>query len=397
MDYATAQALVSSQGQRALTAAAALEHPDSLAAAEAMRRDFPAQLAAAATTQVGLRRAGRTKLGDRAATLLWTRDGLEQATRADVARWRAAAMVEAHVRRVVDLGCGIGADALAFLDAGLQVVAVEIDPATALLAEHNLPGAEVICGDATQLAAGLLAGAGPESCVFLDPARRTERGRSWRVEDLRPSWGFLLGLLGHEYGLCAKLGPGVALDMLPAQVDARWVSEHGDLVECGLWALPGAGAGGRPDTGRRSAVLLPEGLEVDADPGDAELPVAPPGRHLYEPDPAVSRAGALAAIGEGLWRLDPRVAYLSSEELVETPLARTFEVLEVLDPDIRVLRHWVGEHRVGRLEIKKRAVQIDPVALRRALRPKGPNAATLVLSPTPEGTRAMVVRRLPRG
>lgn len=394
MDVATAQALVSGQGQRAMALAAGFEQLDSLGVAEAMRRKFPAGLAAAATTQAGLRRRARGKLGARADTLLWTRDGLEQATRGEVAAWRARNIAAAGVRRVVDLGCGIGVDALAFLDAGLQVVAVEIDPATAVLAAHNLPGAEVICGDATELSAQLLAGAGNETCVFLDPARRTAHGRSWRIEDLHPSWEFLLGLLGHDHGLCAKLGPGIAVEMVPAQVDAVWVCDRGDLVECGLWFLPG------PDhpasTGRRSAVLLPEGLRVDAEPGGADLPVGRPGRYLYEPDPAVSRAGALTAIGRRLWRLDARVGYLSSDELFDTPWASAFEVVGVLDPATRALRHWVAEHRVGRLEIKKRAVQVDPAQLRRALHPKGPNAATLVLSPTPDGTRALVVRRLCR-
>ena len=53
---------------------------------------------------------------------------------------------------------GIGADALAFLRAGLEVVAVERDPDTAAVAAANLAGrAEVICADAEQVAAELLA------------------------------------------------------------------------------------------------------------------------------------------------------------------------------------------------------------------------------------------------
>ena len=52
---------------------------------------------------------------------------------ASAARWRAQRFAEAGVQEVWDLGCGIGADAMAFADAGLYVVAVELDPETAAL------------------------------------------------------------------------------------------------------------------------------------------------------------------------------------------------------------------------------------------------------------------------
>ncbi|SER80991.1 hypothetical protein SAMN05443377_11188 [Propionibacterium cyclohexanicum] len=391
MDIDTARALVSPLGEQALRAAAELLAPESLAAGEAMRRDYPPALAAAALTQIQLRRAAEAKLGERAGQLLWTRDGLEQATRGAVARWRARRMAGARVRTVLDLGCGIGSDALAFLDAGLGVVAVEADPATAVLAAHNLPGAQVICADATAVADELIARAGPHACVFLDPARRTARGRSWRVEDLSPPWSFVLAMAARRAGLCVKLGPGIAPEILPAALDALWVSEHGELVECGLWALPATDH----RAGQRGAVLLPQGLQVTRRDGADELPVGPLGHWLYEPDPAVSRAGALSSIGAGLRRLHPQVAYLAADEPIDTGLATGFEVIDVLDPATKVLRRWVGEHEVGRLEIKKRAVQVDPAQLRRALRPRGPHAATLILTPTSEGTRALVVRRMP--
>ena len=110
-------------------------------------------MAAAALTQIGLRRSARTKLGARADSVLFTRAGLEQASRAAVAAHHADRFVAAGVRRVVDLGCGIGADALALLDAGLEVVAVDSDPETASLAQANLGDrAEVLVGDAVELA-----------------------------------------------------------------------------------------------------------------------------------------------------------------------------------------------------------------------------------------------------
>lgn len=141
MDESLARWLIGAEGAEALAAAAAWPDPSSLAAAQALRRRWTPDQAAAATRQVALRRRAAAKFGERAGGIFFTSEGLEQATRATVARWRADRMVAAGARRVVDLGCGIGADALAFADAGLEVVAVELDPATAVLAQANLGSA----------------------------------------------------------------------------------------------------------------------------------------------------------------------------------------------------------------------------------------------------------------
>ena len=67
----------------------------------------------------------------------------------------------------------------------------------------------------------------------------------------------------------------------------------------------------------------------------------------------------------------------------------------MLDANPKVLKAWVREHRVGTLEIKKRGIDVDPAELRKKLQPKGPNSATLLLARTQDGTRALVVRRVP--
>lgn len=387
MHVELARRLAGPEGAEAVRAAAELADPDSLSAAETMRAAFDPELAAAALTQVGLRRRARRKLAERADRLLWTPDSVEQATRWPVARWRAGRLRDAGIRRVVDLGCGAGVDSLAFLDAGLEVTAVDVDPATAELAAHNLPGARVLCADATRAAAGLTAGADRSTCVFLDPARRTPRGRSWRLDDLRPGWDFVLRVVGGPTSTVVKLGPGTPTEALPGDCEAVWVSEHGELVECGLWRTPDAVPG-------RVARLLPGSASLRTVPGAPALPVRAPGRYLVEPDGAVSRAGAAGRIAPDLWRLAEGVAYLSGDEPVIGPFASCFEVLQELDTRPATLRAWVRENRVGTLEIKKRALDVDPAVLRRRLHPSGPNRATFVLSPTVRGARALVVRRL---
>jgi THUMP domain-containing protein len=379
--------LVSAAAEPALAAAAAEADPDSVAAAQRLRRDWEPAQAAAALTQARLRRRAVTKFGSVAQQLFFTTEGLEQATRAEVARWRARRFREAGVDRVVDVGCGLGADALAFAEAGLEVVALEADATTAVLAAANLAGrGRVITGDATcgdglnALQAQLSAGA----AVFIDPARRTAAGRSWRVLDFSPSWDFATGLLAGNFG-CIKGAPGLPSALIPPGVGATWVSHRGDLVEASIWS-----------SGPRQAVLLPSGAVLDAD-SSVPVSVGEVERYLYEPDPAVLRSGAssrLAALMNA-HRLSPEVAYLSSTESLPTPFATGFEVLAVMPYSERELRAWVRRERIGVLEIKVRGLDVDPAVLRRRLKLSGPVSATVVLTPTGSGARALVVRRLP--
>jgi len=384
VDVELAGWLVSADARPALAEASRQADPGSLAVATALRRSWPAEQAAAASSQVELRRRAAGKFGGRAERMFFTPDGLEQATRAEVAAWRASRFVAAGVREVVDLGCGLGADALAFATAGLKVIAVEADPATAVLAAANLDGlGEVICGDAVTLAPQLLANG---AAVFIDPARRTASGRTWRVSDFSPPWDFATSLLAGRFG-CIKAAPGLPSTLIPDGVAATWVSHRGDLVETSLWCLT------EPRKGRR-AVLLPSGAELDA--GERrEPPSGPIGGYLYEPDPAVIRAGAIGALAEALHAraASPGIAYLFADKLIATPFATAFEVLETLPNDERTLRAWLREHQIGILEIKVRGLDVDPAVLRKRLKPRGSRSATLILTPTTDGARALVAQR----
>ena len=377
--------------QEALASAMAEPNPDSLAAATRLRRRFGPELAAAALHQVALRRQAGFKFGADAARLFFTRAGLEQATRSVVADHHARRFVAAGVRRVVDLGCGIGADALAFTRAGLEVVAVERDPEVAAVAAANLGDrATVICADAEEAAGDLLT---PGVGVFCDPARRDARGRLWRVEDFSPSWGLVLDLLDGRRTAGVTLGPALPHGLIPPGAEAEWVSDRGDVVEVGLWGGPGA------DAGERAALVRPDRSagwhRLSTVPGP-RLAVRALGRYLLEPDGAVIRSGGIAQLGRTLdaGLLEEHLAYLTGDAEAYTPFATTFTVREWLPYDRKALRRWVAAHEVGRLEIKQRGVAVEVARLRRALRPAGPNQATLIISRTPRGTVVAVADRL---
>jgi hypothetical protein len=370
----------------ALAAAMSEEDPESLGAAARMRARYGPELAAAALTQATLRRQAKAKFGETAAQMFFTRAGLEQATRPEVADYHASRFLQAGVHRVIDLGCGIGSDSLAFARARLEVVSVDVDPVTAAVAQANLAGrAEVICADAGAVAERLIT---PGAGVFCDPARRNDRGRVWRVEDFEPRWSTVLQLLDGTRTAGVKLGPALPHSLIPDALEAEWITHHGETVEVGLWSGPG----GIP--GQRSALIMPNArLMATAAP---PLPVRDLGSYLYEPAGAVIRAGAIAELGArlGAGLLDPQVAYLTNDQLCSTPFAAAFEVRQRLPFHLKALRSWVRQAQIGVLEIKKRGIDTDPAELRRRLRLAGPNSATIMLSRTPSGAIAAVVQRV---
>jgi THUMP domain-like/Methyltransferase domain len=370
----------------ALAAAMAEEDPESLAAASRMRAGYGPELAAAALTQASLRREAKPKFGETAAQMFFTRVGLEQATRPEVADYHASRFLQMGVRKVIDLGCGIGSDSLAFARAGLEVVAVDVDPVTAAVAQANLAGrAEVICADADQVAEQLIT---PGVGVFCDPARRNDRGRLWRVEDFEPRWSTVLQLLDGTRTAGAKLGPALPHPLIPERVEAEWITHRAETVEVALWAGPGS------SPGRRYALVMPSARLAAS--GVSPLPIRGLGRYLYEPAGAVIRAGAIAELGAqlGAGLVDPQVAYLTSDQLCSTPFATAFEVHDQLPFHVKALRRWVNQAQIGVLEVKKRGVDVDPADLRRRLRLAGPNSATMVISPTPIGVIAAIVERV---
>jgi hypothetical protein len=185
---------------------------------ELRRAGHSAGLVAAVLSQSKLRARAAAKFGDFATQLLYTEAGLEQATRLSVAALHAGRFRAAGIERVADLGCGIGADALAMAAIGLRLTAVERDEVTAAIASYNLaafPNVTVVHADATTVSLDEVDG------VFLDPARRTPgHGATTRITDpaeYSPSLAFAIDLAARmPAGI--KLGPGLERELIPADV-----------------------------------------------------------------------------------------------------------------------------------------------------------------------------------
>ena len=289
------------------------------------------ELVSAVVGQARLRVRARAKFGDFAERMLFTRAGLEQATRLAVAARHAGRLRDAGIGAVADLGCGIGGDALGFAALGIRVHAIEADEVTAAIAAYNLAP----FGDAVTVRQDLaeetdLTGV---DAVWLDPARRTsghsETARV-RPEDYSPplDWAFDLS---ERIPTGIKLGPGLDRAMIPEDVEAQWVSADGSTVELVLWS------GSLAREGVRRAALVMRGDEAWelTSPADAaDEPVRPLGAFVHEPDGAVIRARLIGEVARSLQAgmLADQIAYLTSDAALTSPFVASFRVREVLRP-----------------------------------------------------------------
>ncbi|MGL5859415.1 MAG: THUMP-like domain-containing protein [Angustibacter sp.] len=351
----------------------------------------------AALTQSQLRVRARAKFGPFADAMLLTEDGLEQATRLSVAAHHARRYVDADRRRIADLGCGLGADAMAFAGLDRAVLAIDSDELTAAFATVNLrhwADAEVRCHDVTTL--DLPAMLEPGDGVWLDPGLRpTGTGR--RITDpeaASPPYSFVLDMARRFPATGVKLAPGIARRLLPADAEAQWVSVDGEVVECALWFGPLA-----RDGVQRSALLLRSGAahELVGDGNGPRTPVGALDAYLHEPDGAVIRAGLVgAAAGRlGAHLIDPAVAYLTSARPVRSPFVQTYAVEEAMPYHLKALRALLRDRGVGSLTIKKRGGAIDPAQLRRQLRLDGDQHATIALTRVAGTPHVLLLRPLP--
>lgn len=350
-------------------------------------------LVGAVIGQARLRSKARRKFGPFADRMLFTVAGLEQATRLRVAALHAGRYAAAGLHDVVDLGCGIGGDALALASLDLAVTAVEIDEVTAAIASYNLapfPSSTVVHADANDVDASRF------DAVFADPARRTagHEGTARLTDpDLYSPPLSTLWDLSARMPVGVKLGPGFDRSRIPADAEAQWVSVDGDVVELGVWT----GSLAREGVRRSALVVSDDGtheLSAGADSDDEDVRTL--GEYVYEPDGAVIRARLIGDLGRriGAGMLSDRIAYLTSDELVATPFATPFRVVSDLPLDEKRIKRELRARQVGVLEVKKRGADIDPAVFRKRMALSGPNAATVILTRVGGRHRALLAERL---
>lgn len=390
MDLATFHTLLSPLGQAALAEATSRVPTEEmfLAHLQPLQKRFPAEVAKAALETAILRAKAAVKFS-RTAAMYFTREALEQASGERISRYRAARY--AGYGQVADLGCGIGGDSLGLASVGVAVTGVDQDELRLAMASENL-AAYGLRESATWFSADLttLPRPGAEA-FFFDPARRAGGRRKFSVRDYAPPLSQALAWLTHAPAGGIKISPGVDLAELAGyDAEVEFISEQGELKECALWFGPLRTAACR-------ATLLRDGQThtLLADPA-AMTELGPPQAYLYEPDPAVLRAGLVTTLAArlGATQLDADIAYLAAPQLVPTPFARAYAIEDALPFQLKRLRERLRALHVGRVTVKKRGSPLEPEALIQQLRLDGPEERVVVLTHVAGKAWALIGKRV---
>ncbi|MHB0936735.1 MAG: THUMP-like domain-containing protein [Armatimonadota bacterium] len=368
--------LQNEDGQRLLVCLAnePLEGGALLPLIERLRKAYPAELVGVAVELARLRRQAAGKFS-RAAELFFTREGLEMATAEPVARHTARRY--AGLRKVLDLCCGLGGDALALAETAGQVIAVDRDPLTLEMARANARVLRIhdrldfVNADVTEFVQTAPFLIGPVEAIFIDPSRRGDGHRvSRRPEDYSPplSWCLELTRVAPRVGI--KVSPALDYEAVP-EAEVEIISLGGACKEAVLWL-------GSFRTCVRRATLLPGG-DTLTEAGVSSDAICDIGAWLYEPDPAVIRAHLVQRLaGEfNLRRIDEEIAYLTGDE-VHSPFLTGYRVQEVIPWSLKRVNAVLTSRGIGQVTIKKRGFPLTPEELRPKLKLAGSARATLI-------------------
>jgi SAM-dependent methyltransferase len=396
-------------GEDAAEELAALAHRDVDAAqtvpllAELRRRHSP-EIAGALLTQARLRRRAQDKFPS-AHRLFFTAEALEQATTHAIADVRAAWIDRfAPPGPVLDLGCGIGGDTLA-LARYRPVIAYETSPTRLRFAQANAAALGLAHQVDFRLAdwtADLTDGRLPAAAAaFADPARRVDGRRVFSLHQMQPPISLLLQLQAQIPALGVKVAPGVHDDEIPQGCHVLFVSHARTCKEGVLWFGPLRG-----DALSRWALVHDGSVWHRLDASLTPPPVGSlsVGHILYEPDPALIRAGCFAELCQRFdaHLFDPQIAYLVGERPVADdlvfPLAQRFQIEEILPNSLKALNRRLKALGVGSVELKKRGSPIEPESLRpRLTLTPGGRAAVVFFTRCGDQRLTVLARRVGMG
>ncbi len=361
-----------------------------------LRRELSAQRAHRVLELATLRRRAREKF-QLADEMFFTPIALEQSTDETISRYKASRFPRDTA--LADFCCGIGGDSIGLALQGGEVRGFDRQPVHGLFARANvqlyrqqagLPADrfKVEVTDVSEID-------WQPSAWHADPDRRATGKRTTALEFHDPPTHVLERWLERQPAAAIKLAPAARVpDSWQPFAECEWISRGGECRQLVAWFGTLA---------RRVGDHVATVLSTSAAPrhvaGKPHTPVpqtARIGRYLYEPDAAVLAAhlsGQLAA-ELALSSFSPETAYLTGDQPVLDAAAAGFEVLEVLSFQLKKLKSYLQQKQIGHVEVKKRGVDCDPLALQKQLSGAGSEPAVVLITRRQAKAIAIVARRL---
>jgi len=260
--------------------------------------------------------------------LLFPKAGvLEQASSAATAAYKAGLV---HGSTMVDLCAGAGVDAWAFSRHFSQTTCVEQDPHTAELLAHNLSllcsrPVQVVCMAAEEYVQQHLQQA---ELVYLDPQRRNAHRKGlYRLADTSPNIHTLMPILSRKaHKIMLKASPMLDISLgikeLKCVEAVQVVAYRGECKELLFILNPHT-----PPLAQEQVPITAVPLSETGQPQNrfeftraeeqaAEVAFSAPRTYLFDPGPALAKAGAfgLLAARYGLYKLHPSTHLYTSDQ-----------------------------------------------------------------------------------
>jgi len=309
--------------------------------------------------------------------LLFTDQGAQQASSWELAKYHATKFKAFN--KIADLCCGIGVDLINIAKGKEQVYAIDLDINTLKLAEYNctrnkMDNIDFKLGKAEEFNQQV-------DAIFVDPDRRPNSSRRIAPEEYSPPFSKIMELRNICSNIAVKLSPAIdspAIDYkrlhLPIDSTLEFISENGSLKE--ILLCMGKLATKNCD---RKAVLLPSDLIMKN--SSIKIEVTEIKKYLFEPDPAIIRAGLVQELGSkiGYHLIDSKLALLTGSHILQSDFGKIYKVEQIMKYNLKEVRKYVRENEIGELIIKTRGFPESVEKFRKKIKLKGNNLVVMFI------------------
>jgi len=284
--------------------------------------------------------------------LIFPEKYLRFATPAEAAVYRAERL---KCGTIVEIGCGIGGQTIAFAERCKKVIAIEIDKEQLEITKKNLQklnitNVKLILGDALAGYVFNQVKAENPDIVFCDTSRPEFGKRS--IDDLKPNVRKLIDMYSKiTEKIAVEIPPFVKdLDSVEVKFEREFLSIDGELNRLTLYF-------NNLKKCDKSVVALPEGDRLESKKAKEVSFVnsASGFKYLYIIDPAVQLAGMVNEMAEGmdvnLINLNEKI-YLLSKEKYESNFLREYEIKAVCANDFNTIIAELKRLRAGSVVLR---------------------------------------------